>query len=117
MLDLSVGVQMDKSNLCSEGSLAVRTGNDENVWWRVAGSGLPGLPPLLCRDCPVGLARHGDCVTRKRALFRPVLTSFFPCVRDDAERFREYFRMSFKRFLWPPWERFACQLARHRTVL
>ena len=49
--DLSVDAQMaDKANPCLEGSLAVRTGDDRNIWYRVVGSCFSSLPPLLCRQ-------------------------------------------------------------------
>ena len=41
-LDLSVDAQMaDEANIHSEGSLAVQIGDNRNVRFRVAGSGLP----------------------------------------------------------------------------
>ena len=52
----------DKANPCTEGTLAVGTGDEGDVILRIAGSGFPGLPPLLCCSGPVGLAYLGAFV-------------------------------------------------------
>ncbi|KAI0212554.1 hypothetical protein LSAT2_002531 [Lamellibrachia satsuma] len=43
-------------------TLAVGTGDEGDVILRIAGSGFPGLPPLLCCSGPVGLAYLGAFV-------------------------------------------------------
>ena len=73
----------DKANLYSEGSLAAWTGDGGDAWER--GSGFPGLSPLLCYSCPVGLAHH-VVVVSGGALFSPVLGSLLSGVRVDVKR-------------------------------
>ena len=67
-------------NPCPEGSLPLRTEGDGNFGPRVAGSGFPGLPPLLCCDCFVAFA-PGRAFLNRRALVSTVLASLPPCVR------------------------------------
>ncbi|KAI0232044.1 hypothetical protein LSAT2_017618 [Lamellibrachia satsuma] len=53
----------DKANPCPEDTLAVGKGDDEgDVILRIAGSGFPGLPLLLCCSGYVGLAYLGAYV-------------------------------------------------------
>ena len=76
----------DKANPCTEGTLAVGTGNEGDVILRIAGSRFPGLPPLLCCSGPVGLAYLGAFVA--------------VCSQESgvmANAFRDVFRVSLKR--------------------
>ena len=86
----------DKANPCTEGTLAVGTGDEGDVILRIAGSGFHGLPPLLCCSGPVGLAYLGALAV---------------CSQESgvmANAFRDVFKVSLKRFFWPPWDRFPC---------
>ena len=92
---------------CPQRSLALRTEGDGNFGPRVAGSGFPGPPPLLCCDRFVAFA-PGRTFLNRRALVGTVLGSLTPRVRVGTERFQTDLRVCFKHFLGPPWERFPC---------
>ena len=79
----------DKANPCTEGTLAVGTGDEGDVILRIAGSGFPGLPPLLCCSGPVGLAYLGAFVHGGTPL-APVHGGLFPGVWGDGKRFIIY---------------------------
>lgn len=68
-------------------SLALRTEGDGNFGPRVAGSGFPGLPPLLCCGCFVAFA-PGRAFLNRRALVGTVLGSLTPRVRVVSEGFQ-----------------------------
>ena len=90
-LDLSVDAQMaDKASPCWEGSLAAWTGDNTNVWLRIAGSGFSGLPSFLCRSCPLGLPCRGAFMNGG-APFCLILSGLLPCVKVYAEHFQGYF--------------------------
>ena len=76
----------DKANPCTEGTLAVGTGDEGDVILRIAGSGFPGLPSLLCCSGPVGLAYLGAFVHGGTPL-GPVHGGLFPGVGGDGKRF------------------------------
>ena len=78
----------DKANPCTEGTLAVGTGDRAGVILRIAGSGFPGLPPLLCCSGPVGLAYLGAFVHGGTPL-GPVHGGLFPGVGGDGYAFRD----------------------------
>ena len=80
----------DKANPCTEGTLAVGTGNEGDVILRIAGSGFPGLPPLLCCSSPVGLAYLGAFVHGGTPL-GSVHGGLFPGVGGDGKRFQGCF--------------------------
>ena len=85
----------DKANPCTEGTLAVGTGDEGDVILRIAGSGFPGLPPLLCCSGPVCLAYLGAFV------HRGMPRSMAVCSQESgvmADAFRIVFRVSLKRF-------------------
>ena len=79
----------DKTDPCSEGSLAVRTGAGGNVWSKVDSSCFPGVSPLHRCGCPVGLARLGAFV-KEGAPFSLVLISLLPGVGVDAKHLQGY---------------------------
>ena len=61
-----------------------------DVILRIAGSGFPGLPPLLCCSGPVGLAYLGAFVHGGTPL-GPVHGGLIPGVGGDGKRFQGCF--------------------------
>ncbi|KAI0215628.1 hypothetical protein LSAT2_032310 [Lamellibrachia satsuma] len=79
----------DKANPCTEGMLAVGTWDEGDVILRIAGSGFPGLPPLLCCSSPVDLAYlgafvHGGAPHGSTGVYVPPVM-LFPRVRMKPE--------------------------------
>ena len=66
------------------------TGDEGDVILRIAGSGFPGLPPLLCCSGPVGLAYLGAFVHGGTPL-GPVHGGLFPGVGGEGKRFQGCF--------------------------
>ena len=85
-----------KANPCTEGTLAVGAGDEGDVILRIAGSGFPGLLPLLCCSGPVGLAYFGAFVHGGTPL-GPVHGGLFPGVGGDGKRFQGCFYLRFNK--------------------
>ena len=98
------------ANPCSEGSLEGSLAGRTGTFGRQS-LALALLAFLRCSAVavPVGLARRKAFVNRG-APFRCVLSVLLPGVRIDAERSQGYFRVSLKRFFWPPWQHFRCYI-------
>ena len=80
----------DKANPYTEGTLAVGTWDEGEVILRIAGSGFPGLPPLLCCSGLFDLAYLGAFVHGGMP-HGPVHGCLFPGDGGDGKRFQGCF--------------------------
>ena len=93
----------DKANPCTEGTLVVGTWDEGDVSARAF------LACFLCSAAAVLFASHileSLCMEE-----RHMARSMTVCSQESgvmAKAFRDVFRVSLKRFFWPPWDRFPC---------